>query len=140
MIKSDEEDFKRKTIQELVLQTLKGHTIFGAGNSLTFSFIYLPKKQKNLITRCPKQVFKVKLGCIYSCEYLKSLQEIQQAYIIFRKLFFRYPTSYLKKTWGLLALCSNIFLQSPVCSHFTTLRQIFHLESHYGAILVMAKP
>ena len=42
MIKSDEEDFKKKTIQELVLQTVKGHTIFAEGNSLIFSVIFLP--------------------------------------------------------------------------------------------------
>lgn len=45
MIKSDEEDFKKKTIQELVLQTVKGHTIFDASNSLIFSLIFLPKSR-----------------------------------------------------------------------------------------------
>lgn len=45
MIKSDEEGFKKKTTQERVLQAVKGQAIFGAGNSLIFSLIFLPKNR-----------------------------------------------------------------------------------------------
>ena len=40
MVESDKEEFQKKTIRRLALQTVKGHTIFDAGDSLIFSLIF----------------------------------------------------------------------------------------------------
>lgn len=63
MIKSDEENFKKKkTIQELILQTVKGHTIFAAGNSLILSVSFLPESRGVWLHAVPSKSSKSNWG------------------------------------------------------------------------------